>query len=204
METPRRPVAATLVSALFALLSAITRPAAAHDGSPIAPDILQRTAPPAVYIQETPPFEEATAHLREGQLDAALEDFRTAREEGVDGDKIGAKMLSIGDDDMLDHEEYELAARVFEAAFAFADDRELQHQLHLFAGYAHYEAGKKIDEANTPPQDCEPARKASDHFRRVPDALDNAGSYQEEQQNQIRRAAEQLLYRQEQIIEKAC
>lgn len=148
-------------------------------------------------------FKRGLFELRGGETEAAMEDFQAAVERGTPRNDIAQSLFATGHSRYYQNGDYRQAAEIFEAALEFAEEDQLAHQLHFWAGYSWFRLGRGIDDDNQE-EACEPARRAQQVFQRVPDHIQQAGSVQSGSQEQITTATDQLLYRQEQIQRKAC
>lgn len=148
-------------------------------------------------------FKRGLFELRQGEREAAMQDFRAAVERGVARDDIGQSLFATGHSRYYQNGNYRQAAEIFEAALEFGESDQLTSQLHFWAGYSWFRYGRGIDDSNEE-EACEPARRAQEAFERVPDHMQQAGDVQPDSQEQILTATDQLLYRQEQIQRKAC
>lgn len=149
-------------------------------------------------------FKRGVYKLRNGDTDAALEDFRTAVDHGTDPNTIATQLFATGHSDYFKQGRYVPAARMFQTALEFAEQQKLQQRLHFWAGYSHYKEGEQIDARNKESEECQPARSALRHFEEVLPHLNQAGSVQQQSQAQLKKAVDVFLYRQEQIIKKSC
>ena len=145
----------------------------------------------------------ALFRLRGGNSDGAIADFRTAVSRGADADQIANSLFSQGYSEHFQQRQYGAALQVFQTALEFAQATDVSHQIHFFSAYSHYQQGTAIDGGNQS-ENCGPARNALSVFRNVTPHLNQSGSYQANSQAQIRDAVDVQLYRQEQIIRKAC
>ncbi len=142
--------------------------------------------------------------LSAGDEQGAMADFRAAVEAGENSDIIAQQMLSRGHTAYFQNEQYDQAARVFEAALEFATGLATEQQIHFFTAFSYYQSGANIDTANEA-EACEPARRALDRFQRVLPHLDQAANFQASSQAEIREATDTQVYRQQAILEKpAC
>jgi tetratricopeptide (TPR) repeat protein len=145
----------------------------------------------------------ALFRLRSGDSDGAIADFRSAVSRGADADQIANSLFSQGYSEHFQQRQYGAALQVFQTALEFAQAPDVSHQIHFFAAYSYYQQGTAIDSGNQS-EACGPARNALSTFRNVMPHLNQSGSYQANSQAQIRDAVDVQLYRQEQIIRKAC
>lgn len=142
--------------------------------------------------------------LSAGDEQGAMSDFRAAVEAGENPDIIAQQMLSRGHEAYFQREQYDQAARVFEAALEFATEPATEQQIHFFTAFSYYQAGANLDTANEA-EACGPARRALDRFRQVLPHLDQAANFQASSQAEIRDATDVQVYRQQAILEKpAC
>lgn len=145
----------------------------------------------------------AVFKLQGGNSDGAIADFRTAVDRGADSDQIANNLFSQGYNDHFQQGQYSRALALFRTALEFAQAPDVSHQIHFFTAYTYYQQGTALDNGN-PNETCGPAQNALSVFRNVLPHLNQAGSYQANSQAQIRDAVDVQLYRQEQIIRKAC
>jgi tetratricopeptide (TPR) repeat protein len=141
--------------------------------------------------------------LQGGDSDGAIADFRTAVDRGADSDQIANNLFSQGYNDHFQAGQFSRALALFRTALEFAQAPDVSHQIHFFTAYTYYQQGTALDNGN-PNETCNPARSALNVFRNVLPHLNQSGSYQANSQAQIRDAVDVQLYRQEQIIRKAC
>ncbi len=146
----------------------------------------------------------AVFKLQGGDPDGAITDFRTAVDRGADTDEIANRLFSRGYFDHFEQEQFGRALQLFRMALEFAQAPDVSHRIHLFAAWSYFQRGTAIDNANEEAEACEPARNALSNFQQVLPHLNQAGRYQPDSQAQIRDAVDVQLYRQEQIIRKAC
>jgi len=142
--------------------------------------------------------------LRSGDTDGAIVDFRTAVSNGADSDEIADALFSQGYTDHFEKKEYLPAISLFEVAAEFAEAPDTSQKIHFFAAYGYFQRGTNLDNGNADAEACGPARAALGAFRNSLPHLGQSGSYQANNQAQIRDAVDVQLYRQEQIIDKAC
>lgn len=148
-------------------------------------------------------FKRGVFKLRNGQMDAAMEDFGRAIEAGTNPDDVARQLFATGHGEYFQRGRYAQASRMFEAGLEFVQDTSLENQLNFWIGYSHFRRGEQIDQQN-PDETCRPARRALSQFEQVLPHMNQAGDYQADSQGQIRDAVDVYLYRQEQIIKKAC
>lgn len=142
--------------------------------------------------------------LAAGQTDAAVSDLRRAVEEGTDPDAVAGQMLSRGYNGAFKAGEFSKAIGMFKVGTEFAKPGRTRDQLYFFTAYAYYQEGVQIDAANEAAEACEPARRALSRFEQVIPSLSRAGEEQPKAQSDIRESTDVYLYRQQQIIRKAC
>lgn len=155
--------------------------------------------------------------LMAGDTEGAIEDFRTAVENGAEADEIANALFGQGyanhlqaqqqvmsSPTSIDVNEVRRAIDLFEVAEEFARSPDTSQQVHFFAAFGYYLQGTAVDARNEGEEACAPARQALSAFRAVGPHLAQAGSYQTGTQNQIREAVDVQLYRQEQIVEQNC
>jgi len=92
---------------------------------------------------------------------------------------------------------------MFRAGLDFAKTAGTRNQLNFFIGYGIYQQAVALDESN-PNEECGPARRAMERFQRVSGYIRQAGNVQQANQAQILDATDTYLFRQEQIVKKAC
>ena len=143
--------------------------------------------------------------LQAGEPDAAVDDFRRAvDEQGTDPNLVAGQMLARGHRDYFQQGDYAQAIAMFETGADFATDAEISQQLYFFTAYGYFQQGVQIDQANEAAEDCSPARRALSRFQQVMPNLNRAGSVQPNAQQQLTESTDVYVYRQEQIIRKAC
>ncbi len=145
----------------------------------------------------------ALFRLQGGDSDGAIADFRTAVDRGADSDQIANSLFSQGYTDHFQQGQHTRALQMFRTALEFAQAPDVSHQIHFFSAYSYYQQGTALDNGNQA-EACGPAQNALSVFRNVMPHLNQSGSYQANSQAQIRDAVDVQLYRQEQIIRKAC
>jgi tetratricopeptide (TPR) repeat protein len=142
--------------------------------------------------------------LSAGDEQGAMSDLRAAVDGGEDRDIVAQQLLSRGYNDYFQNEQYTRAAAMFETALDFADEAQTKQQLHFFAAFSHYQDGVNVDTGNSS-EACQPARQALNRFRQVLPHLNGAGSFQAENQAQLRESTDVYIYREEAILNKpAC
>lgn len=142
--------------------------------------------------------------LSAGDSQGAVADLRAAVENGEDVDVVASQMLSRGYNDHYKAGRYDKAIELFKVGTEFAAPGETRQQLYFFTAFSHYQVGVQIDQANDPAEACQPARRALARFEQVLPNLNRAGRTQAESQAQIREGADVYLYREQQIVKKAC
>jgi tetratricopeptide (TPR) repeat protein len=142
--------------------------------------------------------------LSGGDTEGALADLRAAVDGGEDPDVVASQMLSRGYNDHYKAGEYARAIDLFNVGTQFAQPGETRQQLYFFTAFSHYQLGVRIDQANERAEACQPARRALAQFEQVLPSLNRAGSIQAESQAQIRESTDVYLYREQQIVRKAC
>jgi tetratricopeptide (TPR) repeat protein len=160
-------------------------------------------------IQLDPAYPNAHARrgffkLAAGDTDAAIADLRLAVEEGTDADAVAGQMLSRGYNDHFKNGQYGEAIQMFNVGTEFAQPGRTRDQLYFFTAYGYYQRGVGIDAANESAEACDPARRALSNFEQVLPNLNRAGNEQPNAQTEIRESTDVYLYRQQQIIKKAC
>ncbi len=142
--------------------------------------------------------------LSAGNSQAALVDLRAAVDDGEDPDIVAGQLLSRGYNDHYKAGRYDRAIELFRVGSEFATPGETRQQLYFFTAFSHYQLGVRIDQANEDAEACQPARRALSQFEQVLPNLSRAGAIQRESQAQIRESADVYLYREQQIVRKAC
>jgi tetratricopeptide (TPR) repeat protein len=142
--------------------------------------------------------------LSAGDTNGAVADFRLAASAGSDPDQIAHNLFARGYQEHFQQGRYGPAIRLFTVALELAESPQEKQQIHFFSAYGYYQQASAIDASNEQAEACEPARRALSAFQNVGPHLRQAGSYQASSQAQIREAVEVQIYRQEQIIRKAC
>jgi tetratricopeptide (TPR) repeat protein/TolB-like protein len=143
-------------------------------------------------------------HLQGGApMEAALADFQRAVDSGSDSDVIASQLLARGYNDHFKKGQIAAALNMFQAGLDFASSSSTQNQLNFFIGYGIYQQAVAIDESN-PSEDCQPAQRALQRFQQVPGYIQRAGDVQRASQSQILDATDTYIFRQEQIVKKAC
>lgn len=148
-------------------------------------------------------FKRGLFQLRRGNTEAAMGDFRSAVERGTARNDIAQSLFATGFQRYYKNGQFQRAARMFEAGLEFSEEQQLGRRLHFWAGYSWYRLARNIDESNQE-ETCQPAQRAQGILERVSGHIDQAGEVQASNQQQIQKATEGLLYRQEQIQRKAC
>ncbi|MEJ2336745.1 MAG: tetratricopeptide repeat protein [Gemmatimonadales bacterium] len=143
-------------------------------------------------------------HLQGGApMEAALADFQRAVDSGSDSDVIASQLLARGYNDHFKKGQIAQAITMFRAGLDFASSTATQNQLNFFIGYGIYQQAVAIDESN-PSEECGPAQRALQRFQQVPGYIQRAGDVQRASQSQIMDATDTYIFRQEQIVKKAC
>lgn len=148
-------------------------------------------------------FRRALFKLQAGDSDGAITDFRTAVNRGADSDQIANSLFAQAYTDHFKQGQYGRALQIFRTALEFAQAPDVSHQIHFFTAYSYYQQGTALDNSNQA-EACGPAQNALSVFRNVLPHLNQSGSIQPSSQAQIRDAVPVQVYRQEQIIRKAC
>lgn len=152
------------------------------------------------------------AYLRRGSYrlqagvsaDEVLPDFERAVEQGTSGNVIADRMLAVGYNDYFQNDDLQTASQLFQTGLEFAESgSEAANRLHFFLGYGAYQQGEQLDSSNTE-EACEPAQQALEYFQQAQSELKQAGSYQASSQKKLIKAAGDYIYRQNQIVKKAC
>lgn len=143
-------------------------------------------------------------HLQGGApMQAALADFQRAVDSGSDSDVIASQLLARGYNDHFKKGQIAQAISMFQAGLDFASTSSTKNQLNFFIGYGIYQQAVAIDESN-PSEECGPAQRALQRFQQVPGYIQRAGDVQRASQSQILDATDTYIFRQEQIVKKAC
>ena len=142
--------------------------------------------------------------LLAGDTEGAIADYRTAVANGGDTNAIADQLFSQAYNDHFTSGRYTQAISVFTVAAEFAESTETASRIHFFIGYGYFQRATAIDSGNEDAEACGPAQSALNAFQAVGPHLAQAGSYEAGSQGQIREAVDVQLYRQEQIIAKAC
>lgn len=142
--------------------------------------------------------------LSAGDSQGAIADLRAAVQSGEDPDVVAGQMLSRGYNDHYKSGQYDRAIELFRVGTEFATPGETRQQLYFFTAFSHYQLGVRIDQANEADEACGPGRRALAQFEQVLPNLNRAGNIQAESQGQIRESADVYLYREQQIVRKAC
>ena len=143
-------------------------------------------------------------HLQGGApMESALADFRRAVDNGSDADVIASQLLAKGYNDHFKQGRIAQAISMFEAGLDFATLAATRNQLNFFIGYGIYQQAVALDESN-PQEECGPAQRALQRFQQVPGFIRRAGDVQRASQTQILEATDTYIFRQEQIVKKAC
>jgi len=157
----------------------------------------------------------AALKLKTGDTEGAVADFRAAVEDGADSNQVGNAIFSLGYNSYyvpqtrveygaIDLGELNTALDLLDVATEFVQDTDLSQQIHFFLAYGYFLRGSAFDSRNEADMACAPARTALSAFQRVSSHLAQAGTVQAANQEQIRVAIDQQLYRQESIIEESC
>lgn len=159
----------------------------------------------------------ARLKLKAGDTEGAIADFRAATADGADSDQIANALFGQGFKDHFEKQQQAMqnpsainvgevtaALELFVVAAEFAQAPDVAQQVNFFIGFGHYLRGTALDARNEENEACGPARSALSAFQQVGGPIGRAGVYQANSQASIRDAVEVQLYRQEQIIKKAC
>ncbi|MXW68042.1 MAG: tetratricopeptide repeat protein [Gemmatimonadales bacterium] len=157
----------------------------------------------------------AALKLKAGDTEGAVADFRAAVANGADSNQVGNALFSLGYNSYyvpqtrveygsIDLGELNTALELLDVATEFVQDMDLSQQIHFFLAYGYFLRGSAYDSRNEADMACAPARTALSAFQRVSSHLAQAGTVQAANQEQIRVAIDQQLYRQESIIEESC
>ncbi|MCY3699779.1 MAG: tetratricopeptide repeat protein [Gemmatimonadetes bacterium] len=157
----------------------------------------------------------AALKMKAGDTEGAVADFRAAVAGGADSNQVGNAIFSLGYNSYyvpqtrveygsIDLGELNTALELLDVATEFVQDPDLSQQVHFFLAYGYFLRGSAYDSRNEADMACAPARTALSAFQRVSSHLAQAGTVQAANQEQIRVAIDQQLYRQESIIEESC
>jgi len=157
----------------------------------------------------------AALKLKMGDTEGAVADFRVAVENGADANQVGNAIFSLGYNNhyvaqtrveypSIDLGELNTALQLLNVSTEFVQDVALSEQIHFYLAYGYFLQGSAYDSRNEADMACAPARTALSAFQRVSPHLAQAGTVQAANQEQIRIAIDQQLYRQESIIEESC
>ncbi|MDE2661532.1 MAG: tetratricopeptide repeat protein [Gemmatimonadota bacterium] len=157
----------------------------------------------------------AALKMKAGDTEGAVADFRAAVAAGADANQVGNAIFSLGYNSYyvpqtrveygsIDLGELNTALDLLDVATEFVQDTDLSQQIHFFLAYGYFLRGSAFDSRNEADMACAPARTALGAFQRVSPHLAQAGTVQAANQEQIRVAIDQQLYRQESIIEESC
>lgn len=145
----------------------------------------------------------AMFNLRAGNQEAAVEDFRAAVERGADGDQVANRLFGVAYNDHFKQGRLSRAIDLFQVALEFAGSESVENQIQFFTSWGYFQRGMAVDESNTE-EACQPARRALNLFQGAQQHLQQAGSYQQEKQAQIKKSLDGYIFREQQIIKKAC
>ncbi|MCY3602234.1 MAG: tetratricopeptide repeat protein, partial [Chloroflexi bacterium] len=157
----------------------------------------------------------AALKLKTGDTEGAVADFRVAVENGADANQVGSAIFSLGYNNhyvpqtrveyaAINLGELNTALDLLDVATGFVQETDLSQQIHFYLAYGYFLQGSAYDSRNEEDMACAPARTALGAFQRVSPHLAQAGTVQAANQEQIRVAIDQQLYRQESIIEESC
>ena len=157
----------------------------------------------------------AALKLKAGDTEGAVADFRAAVANGADSNQVGNALFSLGYNSYyvpqtrveygsIDLGELNTALELLDVATEFVQDMDLSQQIHFFLAYGYFLRGSAYDSRNEADMACAPARPAPRPVQRGRSDLAQAGTVQAANQEQIRVAIDQQLYRQESIIEESC
>ena len=141
--------------------------------------------------------------LRQGDESGAVTDFRAAIAAGSDPDQIANQLLARGYQDYFQKAQYAAAIDMFTTGLEFANSADMRRQLSFFVGASHFQRGVALDESNSA-EGCAPAQRALSSFQSVLPYMEQAGNYQSANKAQIIESTDVYIYRQQQIIRKAC
>lgn len=142
--------------------------------------------------------------LRTGDGQAAVGDLRAAVDAGTDANVVAGQLLAIGHANYFSKGDYDRAISIFRKGIEFATTPEIRDQLYFFTAFGYFQQGVAIDKRNEAAEACEPGRRALAKFQQVMPNLRKAGRTQPRSQKQIEESTDVYLFRQEQIIKKAC
>jgi len=151
------------------------------------------------------------AHVRRGLFklrvrdpDGAVVDLQAAVKSGTDPNVVAGQLLARAHADYFLKGSYSKAVEIFKHGLDFAKAGPVRSQLNFFIAYGYYQQGVQIDKRNEDTEACTPARRALGRFQQVMPYLSRAGSIQKKSQGQISESTDVYIYRQQQIIKKAC
>lgn len=145
----------------------------------------------------------ATYRFEGGDVEGALADFQKAVDQGADSDQVANRIFSLAYNRYFENQRYAQALPLFEEALGLAERPETINQIEFFTSWAYFQRGMAIDQGNEQ-EACEPARRALNFFRQAQQHVQNAGDYQQAQQQKVRQSIDDYLYRENQIIKAAC
>jgi tetratricopeptide (TPR) repeat protein len=149
-------------------------------------------------------FKRGLFELRSGDDRGAVADFHKAVDENNQNpNNIATALYGTGFQDYFKQNKFDQAAGMFLAALQFTNDPNLAGQLNFWIGYSYYKAGEAIDSSNKQ-ETCGPARSALARFQKVAAYIHKAGSYQTGSQKSILDGTDTYIYRQSQLVKKAC
>ncbi len=150
-------------------------------------------------------FKRGLYKLRSGDQQGAIADFHTAvNRNNQNPNNIATALYGTGFQDYFKKNRFQEAADMFTAAVNFTNDPSLTNQLNFWIGYSYYKAGETLDQSNQKAEACQPARNALSLFQKVAPYIKKAGDYQTPSQKQILDGTDTYLYRQNQLVKKAC
>ncbi len=145
----------------------------------------------------------ATFRLEQGDTEGAMEDFRTAVERGADPDQVANRIFSLAYNQFFENQRYGEALPLFQRSLELAEESQTRQQIQFFTAWTYFQRGMAIDQANEQ-EACDPAQRALEFFQQADEHLANAGNYQQAQQQKVQQSIDDYLYRERQIIKKAC
>lgn len=142
-------------------------------------------------------------NLQAGNQQAAIEDFRGAVERGADADQVANRLFGVAYNQHFQQGRLSRAIELFQVALEFARDESVEDQIQFFTSWGYFQRGMAVDESNQE-EACQPARRSLELFQQARQHLQQAGGYQQEKQAQIKKSLDGYIFREQQIIKKAC
>lgn len=145
----------------------------------------------------------ATFRLEQGDTEGAMEDFHTAVERGADPDQVASRIFSLAYNQFFENQQYADALPLFQRSLELAEEPQTRRQIEFFTAWTYFQRGMALDQSNEQ-EACDPAQRALELFQQAGEHLANAGDYQQAQQQKLQQSIDDYLYRERQIIKKAC